>query len=42
MGLNLSQGEARIRTQMSAIHTRDQLDKAIDAFIEVGREMEII
>jgi glycine C-acetyltransferase len=35
-------GEARIRTQMSAIHTREQLDQAIDAFIEVGREMEII
>jgi len=35
-------GEARIRTQMSAIHTREQLDKAIDAFIEVGKAMEII
>ena len=35
-------GQARIRTQMSAIHTIEQLDKAIDAFIEVGREMEII
>lgn len=34
--------QARIRTQMSAIHTQEQLDKAIDAFIEVGREMEII
>lgn len=35
-------GQARIRTQMSAAHSREQLDKAIDAFIEVGKEMEII
>ncbi|EEX39871.1 glycine C-acetyltransferase [Vibrio furnissii] len=35
-------GQARIRTQMSAAHTREQLDKAIDAFIEVGQDMGII
>ena len=35
-------GQARIRTQMSAAHSREQLDKAIDAFIEVGKEMGII
>lgn len=35
-------GQARIRTQMSAGHTREQLERAIDVFIEVGREMEII
>ncbi|MEJ2298996.1 MAG: glycine C-acetyltransferase [Woeseiaceae bacterium] len=35
-------GEARIRTQMSAGITRDQLDAAIDAFTEVGRELGII
>lgn len=35
-------GQARIRTQMSAAHSREQLDKAIDAFIKVGREMELI
>lgn len=35
-------GAARIRTQMSAIHTEAQIDKAVDAFIEVGRAMEII
>ncbi|MFV0446939.1 MAG: glycine C-acetyltransferase [Vibrio sp.] len=35
-------GQARIRTQMSAAHTREQLDQAIDAFIEVGKEMNII
>lgn len=32
----------RIRTQMSAAHSREELDRAIDAFIAVGRDMEII
>ena len=35
-------GKARIRTQMSAAHSREQLDSAINAFIEVGKEMELI
>jgi glycine C-acetyltransferase len=35
-------GQARIRTQMSAAHSREQLDKAIDVFIAVGTEMKII
>jgi glycine C-acetyltransferase len=35
-------GEARIRTQMSAGLTREQLDRAIDAFGEVGRELRVI
>ena len=35
-------GQARIRTQMSAGLTKDQLDKAIDAFTAVGRELDII
>ena len=35
-------GQDRIRTQMYAAHSRDELDQAIDAFIEVGREMELI
>lgn len=35
-------GQARIRTQMSAAHTKEQLDRTIDAFIEVGRELNII
>lgn len=36
------QGQARIRTQMSAGLTRPQLDKAIEAFTEVGRELKVI
>lgn len=35
-------GQARIRTQMSARHTRQQLDHAIAAFADVGRELGII
>jgi len=35
-------GQARIRTQMSAGLTRDHLDKAIDAFTDVGRELNVI
>jgi glycine C-acetyltransferase len=35
-------GKARIRTQMCAGHSRQQLDRAIDAFVEVGRELEVI
>ena len=36
------QGMARIRTQMSAGHTRDDLDQAIAAFALVGRELGVI
>jgi len=35
-------GQARIRTQMSAGHSIEHVDKAIDAFIEIGREMGVI
>jgi glycine C-acetyltransferase len=36
------QGQARIRIQVSAAHTDEQLDRAIAAFREVGREVEVI
>ena len=35
-------GKDRIRTQMSAAHSLDELDRAIEAFSEAGREMGII
>jgi glycine C-acetyltransferase len=35
-------GEARIRVQISAIHTRSQLDKAIATFEEVGKSLQLI
>lgn len=35
-------GEARIRVQLSAAHTPEQVDKLISAFVEVGKERKII
>lgn len=34
--------KARIRVQLSAAHTKEHLDKAISAFIKVGKRLEII
>jgi glycine C-acetyltransferase len=36
------QGKARIRTQMSAAHTREDLDRAIAAFVKVGKHLGVI
>ena len=36
------QGKARIRTQMSAAHTRHDLDRAIAAFVKVGKHLGVI
>ena len=35
-------GKARIRVQISAAHTKEQMDKAVEAFEKVGKIMEII
>ena len=35
-------GQARIRVQLSAAHEREHLDKAIAAFIKVGKELNVI
>ena len=35
-------GQARIRTQMSAAHSFDDIDRAVEAFAEVGRELGVI
>lgn len=34
--------QARIRTQISAAHTREHLDRAIDAFTRIGRELGVL
>jgi glycine C-acetyltransferase len=34
--------KARIRVQLSAAHTKEHLDSAIQAFSEVGRELNVI
>jgi glycine C-acetyltransferase len=36
------QGQARIRVQLSAAHTTEQLDKGIAAFVKVGKELGVI
>jgi glycine C-acetyltransferase len=36
------QGQARIRTQMSAAHTREQIDRAVTAFVTIGRELGVL
>ena len=38
----VAKGQARIRTQISAAHTKVDLDKAIAAFIKVGKELSVI
>ena len=36
------QGQARVRCQVSAAHTREDLDEAIGAFVRVGRKLKLI
>jgi len=36
------QGEARVRCQISAAHTREDLDEAVAAFVRVGRKLKLI
>ena len=38
----VAKGQARIRTQISAAHTKADLDKAINAFVKVGKELGVI
>ena len=35
-------GEARIRVQLSASHTEEQVQQCIDAFIKAGKSMNVI
>jgi glycine C-acetyltransferase len=36
------QGQARVRCQISAAHTREDLDEAVAAFIRVGKRLKIV
>jgi glycine C-acetyltransferase len=38
----VAKGQARIRVQLSAAHTPEQLNQAIDAFIRVGKKLEVL
>ena len=35
-------GKARIRVQLSAAHTKEQIDKTVEAFIKVGKKLNIV
>src|SRR5207342_1086823 len=35
-------GQARIRTQMSAAHTPEHIDRAVAAFIKVGKQLGVV
>ena len=35
-------GEARIRVQISAAHSKDHLDRAVAAFEKVGQALEVL
>jgi glycine C-acetyltransferase len=35
-------GKARLRVMVSAVHTKEDLDFAVDAFARVGRELAVI
>jgi glycine C-acetyltransferase len=38
----VAKGQARIRVQVSAAHTRAHLDKCINAFTKVGKELGVL
>jgi glycine C-acetyltransferase len=38
----VAQGQARIRTQMSAAHSHEQIDRAVAAFVKVGRKLGVV
>ncbi|HET7119604.1 MAG TPA: glycine C-acetyltransferase [Hanamia sp.] len=38
----VAKGQARIRVQLSAAHEQEHLDKAIEAFTKVGKELEVL
>jgi len=35
-------GQARVRVQLSAAHTTEQLDRVLDAFAQAGRELGLV
>jgi len=35
------QGQARIRVQLSAAHTMEHLERAVNAFVETGKELKV-
>lgn len=35
-------GKARIRVQLSAVHTPEDIDRTVNAFVEIGKELNVI
>jgi len=35
-------GKARIRVQLSAAHSKEDVNKAVNAFVKIGKDLEII
>ena len=35
-------GKARIRVQISAAHSEADIDRAVDAFISIGRDLKVV
>jgi glycine C-acetyltransferase len=35
-------GKARIRVQMSAVHTDNDIDRAVNAFVKVGKQLGVV
>jgi len=42
IGIVVPKGEARIRVQLSAGHSIEQVDKCVDAFIRVGKRLGVV
>jgi glycine C-acetyltransferase len=38
----VAKGQARIRTQLSAAHTREHLERALEAFVKVGKKHDVL
>lgn len=38
----VAKGQGRVRVMVSAVHTKEQLDTAVEAFVKIGKEMNII
>ena len=38
----VARGKARIRTQISAAHSEEEIDRTVAAFVKVGRELGVV
>ena len=38
----IDSGKARIRVQLSASHSEEDVNRAVDAFIEIGQKLKVV